>query len=284
MKKDLEQLRRKLVRERLARDEAERIIEEKSRELYEARLQAEFAVRVKSEFLANMSHELRTPLNAILGFSQLLLSGVAGAVTDRQKDYLSEIELSGQRLSETFNQVMEMSRLTDGTSVLSIGQIQLEEAIAPAVCAAKSRAERAGIAMEIEIAPSLPPVEADPSALLRMTANLLDNALKFSGAGKRILLSAYETAEQVVRLEIFDQGIGMTPEEIKRATLPFYQVDAGLTRRVEGCGLGLSIVKGLAEAQGMEFEIFSVPNTATRVALALSCRAGATQMLADCAE
>ncbi len=264
---ELDLLRKKLERERRAREEAEEIIENMSRKLYSAKLTAELASKTKSEFLANMNHELRTPLNGILGFCDVLLSQVAGDLTGDQLDFLTQIRSSGARLAKTFGQIMSIASLQDGTEILRIEEVAVEDTIADMLSAAGARAQAQEMIFTVDIEAELPIVKADPIALLKMISNLIDNALKYSQPGKEILFLAYKNTEGAVQIDVIDQGLGMTEEELRNAIVPFYQADGGLSRKHEGAGLGLSIVQGLAEAQGASFALFSVPHTVTRASI-----------------
>ncbi len=212
-----------------------------------ARLLAEEASRAKSEFLANMSHELRTPLNAIIGFSEMLLRGVAGPLTGRQAEYVHDILESGDHLLNLINDILDLSKVEAGAVELEAGEVSPEELIQEALLFVREKCARHGISLVVKTEEAPPVVEADRKRLKQVLVNLLTNAAKFTPDGGRITVSARAAGDEVV-FSVEDTGPGIRPEDMKRLFSPFEQLETG--RRKGGTGLGLAISKRLVEAHG----------------------------------
>ena len=240
------------------------------RALERARLAAEESSRVKSQFMANMSHELRTPLNAVIGYSEMLIEDAEG---DRRKEQnladLRRINSAGQHLLGLITDVLDISEIEVGRFELREEPVDLTKLVGDCYRAALERARAAGLDLTAEPAAGLPTLLADERRLKQIVLNLLTNAVKFTPAGGRVVLSASSTAEGGVALVVADTGIGMKPEEIPVALEAFRQVDGGLTRRQEGTGLGLPLARALAELHGGMLTITSAPGEGTAVTVTL---------------
>jgi two-component system, cell cycle sensor histidine kinase PleC len=240
------------------------------RALERARLAAEEASRIKSQFMANMSHELRTPLNAVIGYSEMLIED---AEDDRPKTQnvadLRRINTAGQHLLGLITDVLDISEIEVGRFELHEEAVDLGKLLGECHRAASERAKAAGLDLTLELAAGSPTLLADERRLKQIVLNLLTNAVKFTPAGGRIMLSASTTAQGGVALLVADTGIGMTPEEIPVALEAFRQVDGALTRRQEGTGLGLPLARALAELHGGTLAIASAPGEGTAVTVTL---------------
>jgi len=232
--------------------------------LRRATQKAELANRSKSEFLANMSHELRTPLNAIIGFSELLQTpGAAGIGKESRMQYIGDIAASGRHLLSLINDLLDLSKIEADELVLR------EEVFDPAVeindCL-KFVADRAGqvdVTITRNYGPDLPLLKADLRTCKQMVLNLVTNAIKFTEPGGTVTVSVQRAPDSGIVVAVSDTGIGMDPAEIEVALQPFRQIDSGLARRHEGTGLGLPLVRALAELHGGRLEIASEPNKGT---------------------
>jgi signal transduction histidine kinase/HAMP domain-containing protein len=235
----------------------------------DAKLQAEAASRAKSRFLANMGHELRTPLNAIIGFSEIIAGQAFGPQAgDKYVAYAANILDSGRHLLGVINAVLDLARIETGNLTLSLEPIDLHEILANCARLMRERCAEAGLAFDLQIGEAPLPVVGDAPKLRQTFLNLLANAAKFTEAGGSAGLRA-GVADGLVRVEIFDTGIGMTPEEIALALTPFEQVDAKLARRYEGAGLGLPLAKALVELHGGTIAIASEKGKGTKVTVTL---------------
>jgi signal transduction histidine kinase len=255
-----------------ARDELQRkntALTAVAEELREAQIAAEDSNRAKSRFLAHMSHELRTPLNGILGFADIMRAGLFGPIEPaRYRDYVELIHNSGELLLSLINDVLDMSKIEAGKMELSI------EPLEPASLAESCRTMVIGMArdnsvvVKVEIAPDCTEVHADARAAKQMIINLLSNAVKFTPAGGIVTLS-FKKHEDGVSIAVADNGIGMTPEELQKAMLPFGQIDSELARQRKGTGIGLTLVKSLAELHGGTLDIVSAKDRGTTATLTL---------------
>lgn len=239
------------------RDMSERKLHEI--ELMEARERAEAASRTKSRFLANMSHELRTPLNAIIGFSEMLKLEMFGKLgSPRYVEYAQLINDSGALLLDLISDILDMSKIEAGKYDLHYEHVDVAAVMGSAVKLVRGRAEEGGLTLDIGLPESAAvlPLVADMRALKQILLNLLSNAIKFTPAGGRVYASA-EAVEGGIRFNVSDTGRGIPAEHIPRLARPFEQVslDAELTK--QGTGLGLALVRSLAELHGGTISIES---------------------------
>jgi len=252
----------------VTRDISERKIHEYA--LVEARDAALSASRAKTRFLANMSHELRTPLNAIIGFSEVMTREMFGPVGPRYQEYSRLIHESGAHLLDLINSVLDMSKIEAGKFDLHEELFDLEETVESAVRFLKIPAERAGVAVKLNIAPAARLVFADRRAIKQILVNLLSNGVKYTPPGGEVKVSA-KTPGTGLGLEIIvsDTGTGISKEDLERLGKPFEQVENAETRAKEGTGLGLALVKSLAQMHGGSAMIESVLGDGTSVIVRL---------------
>jgi signal transduction histidine kinase/CheY-like chemotaxis protein len=231
----------------------------------------------KSQFLAATSHELRTPLNAIIGFAELLLDGAAGPVSTGQAEYLSDIRTSGTHLLRLINDILDYSKLEAGKLHLTQERVDFPEVVKDAAHMLLASAQKKSVALEVVTEAAIA-VMADPLRLKQVVLNLVANAVKFTPNGGRVEVRL-ESRDGRAVLSVSDTGIGIAPEHHAAIFEPFTQVEGQESRRFEGTGLGLSLVKRLldpmggtvqvqsAEGQGATF-IVELPKEASRVLLA----------------
>jgi signal transduction histidine kinase len=237
-------------------------------ELVRAREAAVAANTAKSRFLATMSHELRTPLNSILGFSEIIRDERLGTLGDqRYGEYASYINESGAHLLSLIGDILDLSRIESGKLDLQFENVCIGELAEAAMRRAATRERKAGDCVSISLPPDLPQLSADRRALLQMLINLISNALKFTPTDGRITVSAFMRVDGGMTLQVKDTGIGMAPEDIPRALMAFTQVDDDLSRRHEGSGLGLTIVKSMMEQHGGRLTLQSAKGEGTTVSL-----------------
>ncbi len=238
--------------ERLIRELDEKV-KERTSELEEAILLAQSTNRTKSEFLANMSHELRTPLNAIIGFSEAMLSGIYGPVSDRHREYLNDILMSGENLLALINDILDLSKIESGSLKLEPCEFSLRELIKSVVGMFREKAVRHGITLEYTVENGLDVMTADQRKLKHIIVNLLSNAFKFTPDGGSVRVTARKVRNpqaEFIEISVEDTGIGVSKEDVPRLFQVFQQLESPYQKRYAGAGLGLFLTKRLVELHG----------------------------------
>jgi two-component system cell cycle sensor histidine kinase PleC len=230
----------------------------------EAWRRAEEADRAKALFLATMSHELRTPLNAILGFSEVMKNEVLGShSTPSYREYSNDIHGSGQHLLSLINEILELARIESGHYTLVEEDVRLGDLIRDVVAEMEPRAKAKNHTVTPVVDAKLDAIRVDPRAVRQVLGNLLSNALKFTTPGGRITLKAGWTSLGGQYLSVTDNGPGIPPEEIPVALSSFGRGSLAVSTAQQGAGLGLPIVKGLADLHGGRFVLRSTPGQGT---------------------
>jgi len=265
-----------LVLRRLDRDEPPRLIalaldatlqHAREESLEAARAEAEAQNAGKSRFLANMSHELRTPLNAVIGFSDIMRQRLFGPVPDRYADYAQSIHAAGGHLLDLINDVLDVSRIEAARYDLSIERFDVREVVSAAIALVRVQADDKGVDLAAVLPPDALTVAADRRALKQITLNLLSNAVKFTPSGGAVTVSVEALASDL-ELTVADTGVGVAPEDLARIGRPFEQA-GGAEQRAQGTGLGLSLVRSLAELHQGAMSIDSTPGEGTAVTIRL---------------
>jgi signal transduction histidine kinase len=240
--------------------------ERRNRALERARQQAEEASLSKTRFLANMSHELRTPLNAIIGFAEVIRKEMLGPVGNpRYTEYVDDILSSGQHLLSLINNILDMSKIESGSWRIQPEMIDPVEVLEAGLRIFRERAVGRGVQLGMAADPDLYEGFVDRQALRQILLNLVSNAIKFTAGGGEIEVGAARLPDGGFRIWVSDTGIGIAPENIPVVLAPFGQVENDLTRKYEGTGLGLPLVKSLVELHGGCFELDSMPGRGTTV-------------------
>ncbi len=209
----------------------------------------EQASRSKSEFLATMSHELRTPLNSVLGFAELLDAQSFGELNERQKRYVSNIMTAGKDLLTLINDILDLSRIEAGRMEWEREMVDIRQLIAGAVNLLREKAASNGLKMVINVDDTVDRFIGDERKIKQILYNLLSNAVKFTPSGGQVGVDA-AIREGVLDLGVWDTGIGIPKDKWQTIFEPFYQVDNYLTRKHQGSGLGLALVKKMVSLPG----------------------------------
>jgi PAS domain S-box-containing protein len=254
-----------------ARDVTER--KRFERTLEDKNIELERASRMKSEFLATMSHELRTPLNAIIGFSEALKDGLMGQTSELQHEYINDIFTSGQHLLSLINDILDLSKVEAGMMALELEPVDLNSLLSNSLTIVREKAAAQKITLRLEIDENLWMPQLDVRKTKQIVYNLLSNAVKFSASGGPVVLrarrvpraavGAFESGWPVHRFPLADNeyshfleicvsdtGIGISQDDMAKLFHAFSQIDSSLARKFEGTGLGLAMVRQLAELQG----------------------------------
>jgi PAS domain S-box-containing protein len=256
------------------------------------------ASRMKSEFLATMSHELRTPLNAIIGFSEALKDGLLGPMSDVQNEHVGDIFTSGQHLLSLINDILDLSKVEAGMMVLELEPVDLKSLLSNSLSIVREKAAAQRIQIELEAGDDLGMPQMDMRKTKQIVYNLLSNAVKFSANGGRVTLRARLVPRSAVgtlagdwpvhsfplpdneygeflELCVSDSGIGLSRQDMAKLFQAFSQIDSSLARKFEGTGLGLAMVKLLADLHGGTVAVASAEGEGARFAAWLPMRAEA---------
>jgi PAS domain S-box-containing protein len=231
------------------------------------------ANKLKSDFLASMSHELRTPLNAVIGYSALLLDGLAGDLSQVQRDYLSRSRAAAEHLLSLISDILDLAKIEAGKMPVNIERVALPTLIDEVAQQVEPMVATRRLTFEKVILPGCPLVETDKTKVKQILLNLLSNAVKFTNQGF-VRLSLSCEADSVL-LAVTDSGVGIKPDEMEAIWEDFRQLDQSRTRTYGGTGLGLSITRRLTYQLGGQISVESAFGVGTTfsVRLPLAVRA-----------
>ncbi len=237
--------------------ELEKRVAERTAELEKAKEKAEKADQIKSEFLAQMSHEIRSPINVVLSFSNLIKSEIEDKINDDLKEGFKSISNAGKRIIRTVDLLLNMSEIQTQTYEYIPEQWDLVDDIIHSVLPEyQLTAKEKKLWLSIENNTEKSRIIGDSYTLEQIFANLLDNAVKYTNTGS-ITIKAYNNPAGLIICEIKDTGIGMSPEFMEKIFNPFTQEEQGYTRKYEGNGLGLALVKKYCELNGIDISVKS---------------------------
>ena len=217
---------------------------------------------MKSNFVHQVSHELRAPLSAINQQHTVILDGLAGELTAKQRELLKRGQGRIQGLLDMINDLLDVARIESGHGVQQQVVLNLADILGETVALLKSKAEERGLSLQLNLPTELPLVQADARSMEEVFTNLISNGINYTPDGGTVTVSAISHGEYL-ELRISDSGVGIAPEEIPKIFDKFYRVKHPETRQVIGTGLGLSIVKGIIEAHRGSVEVESKPGVGT---------------------
>ena len=276
-----------------ARDITERKVLDRA--LQEKNIELEHASRMKSEFLANMSHELRTPLNAIIGFSEAMKDGLVGEMSPSQLEYMGDIFASGQHLLSLINDILDLSKVEAGMMSLELEPTDFRGLLAGSLTIVKEKAAVQRVKLELDADGDFPTPLLDVRKTKQIVYNLLANAVKFSASGELVKLSArlvgrsevgtipggwptyafplaQSAYDRFLEICVTDGGIGISEPDMTKLFQAFSQIDSSLSRNFEGTGLGLAMVRQLAELHGGTVAVASIEKKGARFVVWLPLR------------
>ena len=236
----------------------ERRVEERTAELQKALERVSELSQLKANFVSNISHELRTPLTHIKGYIELLVTESLGSITDEQRHALQVSQQSTGRLEALIEDLILFSLASRGELSILHENVDLRRLVNLSIKAYASRAEERGVSLNVIVDENVPPVQADPQKIAWVLNQLLDNGIKFTPSGGRVVVNVKREGENLVIVSVTDTGIGIPSNRLKDIFEPFHQLDGSSTRRYGGTGLGLSLVRQIVEAHGSMIEVQSI--------------------------
>jgi PAS domain S-box-containing protein len=241
--------------------------------LRQANAEMEHAMHMKDDFLANMSHELRTPLTGILGITESMMLQVGGPLTERQRKYLGNIDSSGRHLLALINDILDLSKIEAGKVELELEKLSVGDICQASLAFVKEPAMKKHVNLSYHCEPANFLMVADARRLKQILVNLLGNAVKFTLPDGQVSLNVQADMQKAsIRFDVVDTGIGMSAQDLARLFTPFTQVDSSLSRRHEGTGLGLALVKKLTELHGGRVSVESELGKGSRFSVELPWR------------
>ncbi len=241
----------------------ERRVEERTAELQKALERLSELSQAKANFVSNISHELRTPLTHIKGYIELLITNSLGKTTGEQQQALDVCQRATSRLEGLVDDLIMFSLSSKGELTLKQDKTDLTVLAYSAVKIAAQRAEGRDVTVHAVVDKDIPFVKADAEKISWVLSQLIDNGIKFTPAGGRVVVNVKQEAENLVAVSVIDTGIGIPADKLKEIFEPFHQLDDSSTRRYGGTGLGLSLVRQIIEAHGSMIEVHSTEGRGT---------------------
>ncbi|HUX79911.1 MAG TPA: PAS domain S-box protein [Alphaproteobacteria bacterium] len=231
----------------------------KNVELAEQNRLLQEATLIKSEFLANMSHELRTPLNAIIGFTELMHLGKVGPVSPEHKEYLGDILTSSRHLLQLINDILDLAKVESGKMEFHPEKVDFDKVIGEVCDILRTLIAKNKITVSIKVDPKVASATLDPAKFKQILYNYISNALKFTNEGGTVEIRVVPEGRKNFRLEVEDNGIGISKKDIPKLFSEFQQLNATAAKKYQGTGLGLALTLRIVEAQGGEVGVSSTP-------------------------
>ncbi|NKE63647.1 PAS domain S-box protein [Lentzea sp. PSKA42] len=250
------------------RKEAERVLRDAYAREQEMVEELRGLDRVKTDFIANVSHELRTPLTSISGYLELLVDGVAGDLTDEQREMTSIIQRNTGRLLRLVEDILTVGKIDSGQFQPSVEPTELGTLVEAVVESVEPAAIRKAITLVRQVGPDPIMVLADPNQLDRALLNVLSNAVKFTRAAGSVAIRVRRVGTEA-RITVADTGIGIAQDELPKLFSRFFRSTLAIEHEIQGTGLGLAIVKHIVERHGGDISVASRPGEGTMVTIVL---------------
>jgi len=260
------------------RKQAEEQLRQTNEQLAQVNAELARATRLKDEFLANMSHELRTPLTSILGMSDMLRQEIYGSLNEKQHQYLEVISQSGNHLLTLINDILDLAKIESGKMELQILPTSIEALCNSSLTFIKQVAYQKAIKLETRIPTNIGQIDVDELRMRQALINLLSNAIKFTPEKGQVVLEVsrefstdrlHQHTQQLIRFSVIDTGIGIAPEHLPKLFQSFVQIDSSLNRKYSGTGLGLALVKQIAELHQGSVSVVSAVGQGSRFTITL---------------
>ncbi len=236
----------------------EQRVQERTAELQEALERLSELSQMKANFVANISHELRTPLTHIKGYLELMVTESLGPLTSEQRHALQVSQKSSDRLENLIEDLIMFSLASRGEMSMKQEAFDIRRLANLSAKSAGQKAEERGVTVDVLADENLPFVQGDPEKISWALNQLLDNAVKFTPSGGRVIVNLKEEGANLVMVAIADTGIGIPPSRLNEIFEPFHQLDGSSTRKAGGTGLGLSLVRQIIEAHGSLLDVNSI--------------------------
>jgi signal transduction histidine kinase len=242
----------------------ERRVAERTAELQEALRKLSELSQMKANFVANISHELRTPLTHVKGYLELLTTESLGSLSAEQKNALQVSLRAAGRLENLIDNLILFSVAARGEMTLQLAPVNLNKVAGEIINYSRTIANDRNVALHLNIQPDIPYVQADEEKISWVILQLIDNAIKFTHSGGEVILSIQSESDTLIRISVFDTGIGIPPSRLNEIFEPFHQLDSSSTRRYSGTGLGLALVREIVNAHGSAIEVQSEDGKGTK--------------------
>jgi signal transduction histidine kinase len=241
----------------------ERRVHERTAELEAALQRLSELNQMKANFVANISHELRTPLTHIKGYLELMVTDSLGPLTEEQRHAMQVSQKSGDRLGNLIEDLIMFSMASHGELSLKQEALDIRRLANMAARNATPKADERGVTVSVMAKDQVPMVQGDSEKIVWVLNQLLDNAVKFTPSGGRVVVSLKEESSNLVMVTVTDTGIGIPASRMQEIFEPFHQLDGSSTRKAGGTGLGLSLVRQIIEAHGSLLDVSSTEGKGT---------------------
>ncbi len=241
----------------------ERRVEERTAELQKALERVSELSQLKANFIANISHELRTPLTHIKGYLELMVTESLGKITDEQRHALQVSQQSGAKLESLIEDLIMVSLASRGEMSIKQEATDIRRLVNLAIKSLNEAAQKRGVTLHAMVDEDVPFVQADSQKVAWVLNQLIDNGIKFTPEGGRVMVAVKREGANLVIVYVTDSGIGIPPDRLQDVFEPFHQLDGSTTRAHGGTGLGLSLVRQIIEAHGSMIEVQSVEGRGT---------------------